>query len=70
MNPATLWYFYDPHGGWGFNHLSDGHEWGERPAPKCPNQVGPWSKGTWDRYHVWLTTDKPAKVVYGSEDLP
>jgi hypothetical protein len=69
LRPCTLWHRFDPQQNeWEFNHLSDGHEQGERPAPKCKEHVNGWGKGRWSKQHAWLTAEN--KVVhYGPEDL-
>ena len=61
MIPVTQWFRYNRVNGWTFNHLEDLHATTTHPTPKFPSQEG-WRNGTWERYHVWLTTDKPAQL--------
>jgi len=54
VKPVTLWSRKNQSGGFDFNHLSDGHEAGQRPAPKHPNHVKAWAGGEWGFEHAWL----------------
>lgn len=56
MEPVTLWERKNARGEWEHNHLSDGHEQGERPVPKHPNHVRAWRGGEWRRRHAWLNS--------------
>lgn len=71
MTPATLWFRFDHQtGAFEVNHLGDGHETTDRPAPRHPEQVRSWSGGRWERKHVWLTADLPPRLVaYSNEEL-
>lgn len=71
LSPVTVWYRWDGIvGDWEYNHLGDGHELTDKPAPRHPIHIKGWSGGKWIKYHMWLTDDLPAKVVgYTPDDL-
>lgn len=65
MKPCTLWYRPTHRGKANeFNHLADGHETGDTPAPKCPAHVAAWAGAGWVAVHAWLSDELPAKVVH------
>jgi hypothetical protein len=62
MISCTLWSRKNKVGEMEFNHLSLGHEAGDKPTPKHPNQVSPWSQGVWASEHAFL--DDRNRVIH------
>jgi len=69
QTPATLWYrkskAEDGSEFWDFNHLEDGHvpDGAKYPTPKHENHKSAWKRGEWRAEKVYLTAEKPPKVI-------